>query len=119
MSGTTTRSFTTVVTVISVLIVGEASTFLIAALLHLGVPIPLGFPEPCIIPAAIAEGLCGLFLAVGAYGVFGSHHLGLGSGSGRPSLCGGRSSAWDHGARTSHGMRNEISSSKEEIKAHQ
>jgi hypothetical protein len=64
---TTTRSFTTVVTVITVLMVGEAVTFLLAALLHLG--IPLGLSEPRIIPAAIVEGLCGLFLAVSAYAV--------------------------------------------------
>jgi hypothetical protein len=67
---TTTRRWSTVVTVISVLIVGEAITFLLAALLHLGVQLPLGFTEPQIIPAAIVEGLCGLFLAVSAYAVF-------------------------------------------------
>jgi hypothetical protein len=50
MMKTTTRSFTTVV------------TFLLAALLHVG--IPLGFSEPRILPAAIVEGLCGLLLAV-------------------------------------------------------
>jgi len=64
---TTTRSFTTVVTVISVLMVAEAVTFLLAALLHVG--IPLGFSEPRIIPAAIVEGLCGLLLAVSTYAV--------------------------------------------------
>jgi hypothetical protein len=67
MMNTTTRNFTTVVRVISVLMVGEALTFLLAALLHLG--IPLGFSEPRILPAAIVEGLCGLFLAVSLYGV--------------------------------------------------
>jgi hypothetical protein len=69
MIDTTTHRWSTVVTVISVLIVGEAITFLLAALLHLGVELPLGFTEPQIIPAAIVEGLCGLFLAVSAYGV--------------------------------------------------
>jgi hypothetical protein len=64
---TTARRFTTIVTVITVLMVGEAVTFLFAALLHLG--IPLGLSEPRIIPAAIVEGLCGLFLAVSAYAV--------------------------------------------------
>jgi hypothetical protein len=63
----TTGSFTTVVTVISVLMVAEAVTFLLAALLHVG--IPLGFSEPRIIPAAIVEGLCGLLLAVSTYAV--------------------------------------------------
>jgi fluoride ion exporter CrcB/FEX len=64
---TTTRSFTTVVTVITVLMVAEAVTFLLAALLHLGIPV--GLSEPRIIPAAIVEGLCGLFLAVSTYAV--------------------------------------------------
>jgi fluoride ion exporter CrcB/FEX len=67
MMKTTTRSFTTIVTVITVLMVGEAVTFLLAALMHLG--IPLGFSEPRIIPAAIVEGLCGLLLAVSTYAV--------------------------------------------------
>ncbi len=70
MSETTTRSWTTVVTVISVLIVAEAITFLLAALVHLGIEFPLGFAEPRIIPAAIVEGLCAIFLAVSAYAVF-------------------------------------------------
>ena len=66
----TTRRWNTVVTVISVLIVLEAITFLLAALLHVGVQFPLGFSEPRIIPAAIVEGLCGLFLTVSACVVF-------------------------------------------------
>ena len=70
MIETTIRRGTTVVKVISVLIVVEAITFLLAALLHLGILFPLGFSEPRIIPAAIVEGLCGLFLAVSAYAVF-------------------------------------------------
>ena len=70
MSETTTRRWTTVVMVINVLIVGEATTFLLATLLHLGIPVPLGFTQPQIIPAAIVEGLCGIFLAVSAYAVF-------------------------------------------------
>jgi hypothetical protein len=70
MIETATRRWTTVVTVISVLTVGEAITFLLAALLHLGIQFPLGFSEPRIIPATIVEGLCGIFLAVSAYAVF-------------------------------------------------
>ncbi len=70
MIETPTHRWSPVVTVISVLIVGEAITFLLAALLHLGVQLPLGSTEPQIIPAAIVEGLCGLFLAVSAYAVF-------------------------------------------------
>ena len=51
----------------------EAITFLVAALLHAGLTIPLGFiqlSEPRIIPAAIVEGLCGTFLAAAAYAAF-------------------------------------------------
>ncbi len=70
MIESTTHRWTIVVTVISVLIVLEAMTFLLAALLHLGVQLPLGFTEPRIIPATIVEGLCGLLLAVSAYAVF-------------------------------------------------
>jgi fluoride ion exporter CrcB/FEX len=67
MMKTTTRSWSPVVTVISVLMGAEAVTFLLAALLHLG--IPLGLSEPRILPAAIVEGLCGLLLAVSTYAV--------------------------------------------------
>ena len=70
MIKTTTRRWTPIVTVISVLIVAEAVTFLLAALLHIGIPIPLGFSEHQIIPAAIVEGLCWLFLSVSAYAIF-------------------------------------------------
>ncbi len=76
MMKTTTRSWSPVVTVISVLMVAEAVTFLLAALLHLG--IPLGFSEPRILPAAIVEGLCGLFLAVSTYAVVARAHLAWG-----------------------------------------
>ena len=69
MSEIKTDRGTTVVTVISVLMVLEAITFLVAALLHLGIQLPLGFSEPQIIPATIVEGLCGIFLAVSAYAV--------------------------------------------------
>jgi hypothetical protein len=63
---TTVPSRAAVVTTIGVLIVLEAATYILAALLHVGVRIPLGFTEPRIIPAAIAEGLIGIFLAVSA-----------------------------------------------------
>src|SRR5438132_13350160 len=65
----TTRHWNTVITVMSVLIVAETITFLLATLLHLGIPVPLGFTQPQIIPAAIVEGLCGVFLAVSAYAI--------------------------------------------------
>lgn len=58
---------------IGVLAALYAVTFLLGALLHLGVRIPLGatvLAEPRIFPASIVEGLCGLFLAVGAYAAF-------------------------------------------------
>lgn len=64
----TTRRYVAVA--IGVLAALYAVTFLLGALLHLGVHIPLGaavLAEPRIFPASIVEGLCGLFLAVGAY----------------------------------------------------
>ena len=70
MIETTTRRWTTVVRVISVLIVVEALSFLLAALLHLGIQFPLRFSEPRNNWAAIVEGLCGIFLAVSASAVF-------------------------------------------------
>ena len=70
MSETKFQRWTTIVMVIGVLMVLEAVTFLLAAMLHLGIQFPLGFSEPQIIPATIVEGLCGIFLAVGAYAVF-------------------------------------------------
>ncbi len=70
MIETTTHRWSIVVMVISVLMVVETITFLLAALSHLGIQFPPGFSEPRIIPASIVEGLCGVFLAVGTYGVF-------------------------------------------------
>jgi hypothetical protein len=70
MTETTTRRWPATVTLISMLIIGETLTFLLASLLHAGIPIPLGFSEPQIIPATIVEGLIWLFLLVSLYGVF-------------------------------------------------
>ena len=60
-------------TVVRVLVVFETVAFLLAALLHLGARIPVGFAvlatDP-ILPAAIVEGLAGLVFAVSAYAVF-------------------------------------------------
>ena len=73
MTGTTTRYHAAVVGAFRILVVLEAITFLVGALLHLGVRIPLGFAvlvEPRIPDAVIVEGLCGLFLSVGAYAMF-------------------------------------------------
>lgn len=64
MTEFTTHRWPPLVIVISVLVFGEAITFLLASLLHLGIPIPLGFSEPQIIPAMTVEGLCWLFLAI-------------------------------------------------------
>jgi hypothetical protein len=66
----TTRRNTAAARVIGVLAALYAVTFLIGALLHLGLRIPVGFAilaEPRIVPATIVEGLCGLFLAAGSY----------------------------------------------------
>lgn len=60
-------------TLIGTLAALYAVTFLVGAVLHAGVSIPLGFAvlsEPVIVPATIVETLCGIFLAVGAYAVF-------------------------------------------------
>ena len=57
-------------TAISILTIGEVITFLLASLLHAGVPIPLGFTQPQIMIAAIVEGLIGIFLLMSLYAVF-------------------------------------------------
>ena len=59
-------------TTVGILAVLYALTFLLGALLHLGVRMPLGsvvLAEPRIFPATIVEGLCGLSLMIGAYAV--------------------------------------------------
>ena len=51
-----------------------SATFLIGAMLHLGVRVPLGpvmLHEPRIVPATVVEGLCGFVLAIGAYAALG------------------------------------------------
>jgi hypothetical protein len=58
-----------IATTIGILSALYAATFLLGALLHLGIRIPLGFAmveEPVIIPATIVEGLCGTALAIAA-----------------------------------------------------
>lgn len=54
----------------------EAVAFMIAAVLHVGVPLPVGFDEPVILPAAIAEGLIGLFLTIAALALVAGDRLG-------------------------------------------
>lgn len=54
------------------LVLLAAGTFLLGALLHAGLELPLAvvtLSEPRIVPATIVEGLCGLALLVGANGV--------------------------------------------------
>jgi hypothetical protein len=73
LTQTTTRRRVTLATALGALAALYAVAFLLGALLHLGVRIPLGFTvlaEPRIYPATIVEGLSGLGLAVGAYAVF-------------------------------------------------
>jgi hypothetical protein len=70
MMETATRNQTAVAMALGGLVVLEAVVFLLAALLHVGVRVPVGFVEPRIIPAAIVEGLIGVFFAVSAYAVF-------------------------------------------------
>ena len=68
MIETTTRRY--VAAAIGVLAAVYAITFFLGALLHLGVRIQAGatvLAEPRIFPATVVEGLCGLFLAAGAY----------------------------------------------------
>jgi hypothetical protein len=73
MIETATLRQTTVATVVRVLVVFASVAFLLAALLHLGARLPLGFAVLAtdrIGPAAIVEGLAGLVFAVSAYAVF-------------------------------------------------
>jgi hypothetical protein len=65
MIETATLRQTAVATVVRVLVVFETVAFLLAALLHLGTRIPMGFAVLAtdrIGPAAIVEGLADLFL---------------------------------------------------------
>ena len=55
---------------IGALVAAEAVVFILAALLHLGVPLPVGFSEPRILPAFVVETLIGLFFALSAFAVF-------------------------------------------------
>ncbi|MGH3666145.1 MAG: hypothetical protein ACRDU8_08695 [Egibacteraceae bacterium] len=73
MIESTTQRRTAVATAVGAVLVLYAVTFLLGALLHSGVRIPLGFAvldEPRIVPAVIVEGLCTTALAVSAYAVF-------------------------------------------------
>jgi hypothetical protein len=73
LTQTTTRRRVTLATALGALAALYAVAFLLGALLHLGVRMPLGFTvlaEPRIYPATSVEGLSGLGIAVGAYAVF-------------------------------------------------
>ena len=64
------RGQSAVIAAIRALAVFEAVTFLVAASLHLGLTLPFGLAEPPILPAAIVEGLAGLFCAGSVYALF-------------------------------------------------
>jgi hypothetical protein len=58
---------------LGILVTLEAATFLVAAMLHMGLQIPLGFAvlaEPRILPATIVEGTAGILLGVAALGLW-------------------------------------------------
>jgi hypothetical protein len=70
MHETQSTSQTTASGALRVLVPGAAATFVLAAVLHLGVPLPLGvltLREPRIVPATIVEGLAGIVLALSSY----------------------------------------------------
>ena len=57
---------------VGVLLAAEATTFLLGAITHLGVGIPLGFgvlQEPRIVDATVVEGLSAMLLATAVYAV--------------------------------------------------
>jgi hypothetical protein len=56
--------------IIKLLVIIIPVTFVVAALLHAGVPLPLGITEPRIVPAMIVETLIASAFAVAAIGVF-------------------------------------------------
>lgn len=59
-----------VATAVGVLMVVEGVVFVLAALLHAGVQLPLGIDEPRIIAAMIVEGVIGIAFFVAAWAVF-------------------------------------------------
>ncbi len=73
MTDITLRQHGTANVTIRVLVVLEAVVFLLAAVQHLGVSIPVGFAvlsEPPIFPAAIVEGSSGLLFVLTAFALF-------------------------------------------------
>ena len=56
--------------IIGIFVILAATAFAIGALAHLQVILFFGIAEPRIVPAAIVEGLCFLFLAISAYKIF-------------------------------------------------
>jgi hypothetical protein len=72
MNQTMPHQLTTLATVVGILVVLEAAIFFLASLVHLGIDVPIlaSLEEPRRIPAAIIEGLGGLFFAISAYSVF-------------------------------------------------
>lgn len=56
--------------VIGGLMLIEGVVFVLAALLHAGVQLPLGIDGPRILPATIVEGVIGVVFLIAAWGVF-------------------------------------------------
>lgn len=67
MSKAITAYPTIVPRAIGYVMIAEAASFLLAALLHLGIPLPLGMTQHMNLWATLVEGLCGIFAAIGAY----------------------------------------------------
>ena len=56
--------------IISTFVVFAAIAFIFAAMAHLQLTLSFGITEPKILPAAIVEGLCGLFFIISAFSIF-------------------------------------------------
>lgn len=75
-TNTASRTSTKAVGAIATL---AAASFLLGALLHAGVEVPLGvatLAEPEILPAVIVEGICAVVLSIGAYGLLAGRRWG-------------------------------------------
>ena len=56
--------------IINTFVVFAAIAFIFAAMAHLQLTHSFGITEPKILPAAIVEGLCGLFFIISAFSIF-------------------------------------------------
>ncbi|HWY55246.1 MAG TPA: hypothetical protein VNZ03_12330 [Terriglobales bacterium] len=57
-------------TALGLIMISNAALFLFGAIQHAGIPVG-SFHEPRIIPAAVVESICGLFLLWGSIAIFG------------------------------------------------